>query len=150
MVTHKEIIEIFFDINSLSTESFNTEGKLTYRFSGKVETHKPSEKEIIFNESVKWENEKSLLINSKNIYRWNFLDSGNIKLEHLRLGKNNPVFLVEFYPAVENIWKSIAPHNCNNDLYFSELNLQKENPVLNWTVKGPTENYSLKTAYLNS
>ncbi len=147
MLSRKGIIRKLADIKKLITESYNSEGVLVHRFSGEVKIEKPSEEEIVFYEQVQWKNESSLLINSKNIYRWTFLPSGNIRLEHLRFGKDNPVFLVELSMSEKNIWRSIEPHNCNNDLYSAELNMLNENPVLCWSVTGPTENYLLKIFY---
>ena len=150
MLLNRDIFEIFSRISKLHTESFDAENQLIHNLSGKVEVEIVTGMEIIFKEYLRWENENNLLLNSKNVYRWSFLNTGNIKLDHLRFGKNNPVFLVELFKATENTWKSRGPHDCNSDLYFAELVLQNENPVLSWEVKGPSENYSLKTVYLNS
>ena len=146
MLLQKEIIEKMTGIKNLFTESYNSEGMLTHRLTGKVKTESDNRR-IIFYEDVQWRNESSLLINSKNIYHWTFLTSGNIRLEHLRFGKDKPVFLVEFLFTKENAWKSIEPHNCNNDLYSAKLSMNDENILLYWSVKGPTENYSLKNIY---
>ncbi len=147
MLSRKEIIEKLISIKKLYTESYDSMGIITHRFSGKVKTERPSEKEIIFYEHIRWENEDSLLINARNIYRWTFISPGKIKLEHLRFGENKPLFLVELSKVKKNTWESIEPHNCNNDLYSAELSMNDENTVLSWSVKGPTENYSLKTIY---
>ena len=142
--------KIFLDINKLNTEFLNNGRKYFNNFSGKVNIENPSDRVIIFNETIKWKNENSLLINSKNIYRWTFLETGIIKLEHLRFGIENPVFLVELIKSGENKWKSQQPHKCDEDFYSAELYFEKGKPVLYWTVKGPTENYSLKTVYATS
>ena len=147
MILPKELISIFARIKELSTKRFNSNGILTHSFSGSVQTKVILSNEIHFNEFIHWENESSLLINSRNTYRWMFCNSGNIKLEHLRFGKDNPVFLVELFPSGKNEWSSIQPHNCNDDLYYAELKLENNNIILSWNVKGPTENYRLKTRY---
>ena len=133
MILPKELISIFARIKELSTKRFNSNGILTHSFSGSVQT------KVILS--------SSLLTNSRNTYRWMFCNSGNIKLEHLRFGKDNPVFLVELFPSGKNEWSSIQPHNCNDDLYYAELKLENNNIILSWNVKGPTENYRLKTRY---
>ena len=143
----KRIIQIFSEIKMLNIKGFDVNGKQTHTLSGTVEVEKTYRSEMVFKEKLHWEKGSSLLINSKNVYRWNFPLTGNIKLEHLRFGKNNPVDLVELIPAGENFWQSKIPHICNNDLYSAELTLASENIILCWTVKGPNENYSLKIAY---
>ncbi len=147
MPLQKEIINKFSCITKLHTQSFNTEGKLTHSLSGVVRVEINSGKEIIFEEQIRWENESSLLMNSKNVYKWTFLTSGNIKLHHLRFGSNNPVFLVELVKSGKKFWESKEPHNCNNDLYSAKLYLEKNSIILQWKVTGPTENYSLETTY---
>ena len=147
MFSQKEFTSIFSVVKELSTKRFDQNGILTHSFSGEVKTESAPPNEIIFNEFVRWNNEDSLLINSKNIYRWTNLTSGNIKLEHLRFGKDNPVMLVELTQVSESQWESIEPHNCNRDLYSAKLKIENGKLVLSWTVKGPTENYSLETIY---
>ena len=143
----QEIIKIFFNIEKLNTERLDSEGKRILNLSGFVNVEKKHNNEIIFNEQLHWENESSLLINSRNAYRWIFCNSGNIKLEHLGFGKDSPVFLVEPSPSGENKWTGIQPHKCNDDLYSAELKLENTDIILSWNVKGPTENYRLKTKY---
>lgn len=143
----KKIIHKFLQVSKVNTESFDSQNILTHRFAGNVTVETVDNSTIIFNELITRDNGTEIIMNSKNIYRWTFLPSGNIKLEHLRFGTDKPVFLVELSQTEKNIWKSIEPHNCNNDLYYAELDLSSEKPVLYWAVKGPAENYSLKTVY---
>lgn len=147
MSLNNKFIMNFRHITRLHTESFNIDGGKIHSLSGSVQVEITRGNEIIFNENLRWENENSLLLNSRNVYRWAFPDSGNIRLDHLRFGKDKPVFLVEFSKSGENSWKSIEPHDCNNDLYSAELNFGNNNIILHWTVNGPTENYTLKTVY---
>jgi len=147
MPLQKEIINKFSRITKLHTQSFNTDGNLTHSLSGVVRVEINSGKEIIFDEQIRWENESSLLMNSKNVYKWTILPSGNIKLHHLRFGSNNPVFLVELVKSGEDCWESKEPHKCNNDLYNTKLYFEKNSIILQWKVTGPTENYSLETTY---
>ncbi len=147
MMDRKGIIEIFSGIKRLNTKIFDVNRKQAHTLSGTVGVEKSHKSEIVFKERLHWEKGSSLLINSKNVYRWNFSLTGNIKLEHLRFGKSNPVNLVELIPSGENFWQSKIPHICNNDLYSAELTFASENIILCWTVKGPNENYSLKIVY---
>jgi len=147
MILEKELQIKLPLVKSLSSLCFNSEGRVIHKFNGKVEVEAHPKDSLIFNESIKWENGDNLLINSKNIYRWTFLEFGNIKLEHLRFGTDHPVFLVELAKSGEKKWKSIEPHKCGMDLYSAELYLKNKQLVLIWTVKGPTENYALKTVY---
>ncbi|MGA8265982.1 MAG: DUF6314 family protein [Ignavibacteriaceae bacterium] len=147
MFSQKKVKSIFSCIKELSTKSYNSNNILTHSFSGKVETGVTLPNEIIFNEFVCWNNDESLLITSKNIYCWTILTTGNIKLAHLRFGKNNPVFLVKLTQTNESHWESLKPYNCNNDLYSARLKFEKEKLILRWSVKGPTKNYYLETIY---
>lgn len=102
MMNQQKVIEIFSEIKKLNTECLDAKGKQTKSLSGFVKVEKPHNNEIIFNEKLYWENESRLLINSRNTYRWILVNSGNIKLEHLRFGKDDPVFLVELSPSGED------------------------------------------------
>ena len=143
----EEIKNKFSRITKLQTGIYNDENRLTHNLSGTVLIEASHANEIIFNENLRWENRNSLLLNSRNVYRWKFTDSGNIKLDHLRFGKDKPVFLVEFTQTGKDNWTGIEPHDCNKDLYSAKLNIENNNIILHWTVSGPTENYTLKTVY---
>lgn len=143
----QEMIKIFSKIKKLNTEYLTPEGKRTQSLSGTVIAELTHDDEIIFYEKLHWEKESSLLINSKNVYRWGFSENNNIQLEHLRFGKCYPVFLVEFSVNYGNTWKSNRPHFCKNDLYSADLTIASKNIILRWTVKGPAKNYLLNTIY---
>lgn len=147
MISQKELINKFLGVTRLRTEIYSQGNKPTHNLSGKVNVYEEPGGEIVFEENLRWENENSLLMNSRNIYRWTFLPSGSIKLEHLRFGKNRPVFLVEFLKSAEGYWTGLEPHNCNSDLYSATLKEENDTIILHWSVSGPTENYILKTAY---
>lgn len=147
MPTINKIISNFPRITKLYTESFNADGRKIHSLSGSVRVEITTENEIIFNENLRWKNRNSLLLNSRNVYNWTFTDSGNIRLDHLRFGKDKPVFLVEFTQTGKDNWTGIEPHDCNKDLYSAKLNIGNDNITMNWTVSGPTENYTLKTVY---
>jgi len=147
MPLQKTLNNKFSCITKLNTQCFNAERKMAHSLSGIVSVEINLEDEITFKEKIRWKNESSLLMNSKNVYRWTFLQSENIKLDHLRFGIRNPVFLVELIKSGQNYWKSKESHNCNNDLYSAELIIKKKSIMLLWKVTGPTENYSLETTY---
>lgn len=141
---------IFSDITKIKTSVFDADGILTHKLSGIVVTAREKKRGIIFEEILQWESGTGPEMNSKNTYRWALTESGTIKLEHLRFGRENPVFLVEFEPTASGKWETIVPHNCNNDLYSARLEIHKDSLLLSWNVKGPAENYSLKTIYSRS
>ena len=116
--------------------------------NGKVAIAHPNAKTITFTESGQWTTENGKQLNFSNVYRWSLLQStALIRLEHLRFGKNNPVYLFDLVPENDRDWHSAKPHVCRDDLYSATLRLTPDQIELRWTVKGPEKDEDIRYWY---
>lgn len=136
----RSITRIEFQAQSGLRNGWNGEG------AGSVIVENPEKDILIFFEHGKWKSPDGLTFAFKNTYRWTRTDS-TLQLEHLRLGMNNPVFLVDLHSATANKWESTEPHGCGNDLYSGILVIRENGINLKWTVQGPRKNETLLNIY---
>lgn len=103
---------------------------------------------LVFSEKGSWENQAKESYQFRNVFRWslNRLD-GLLSLEHLRLGKNNPVFLFHLAPAGDALFESVHAHLCGDDTYFGQLLMHENSLELIWRILGPKKNEEISYTY---
>ena len=108
---------------------------------------KEGENQLILQETGSWEGEGSTpYYNSFRFTKhFNFLS-----LEHLRFGKEHPVFLFDLIPQTETICISRSPHVCGEDLYYGTLELQEKKMLLMFDLKGAQMEERVSFTYLSS
>ncbi|MCH8941687.1 MAG: hypothetical protein IIA48_04500 [Bacteroidetes bacterium] len=112
-----------------------------------LKVSKPDDSTIITEELGDWVNNYGQKVNSKNIYKWTAHNNSILKLEHLRFGEKKPVFLVSFYNEKNNLWKSLKPYICEQDLYYAELFIAPTSIKLTWNIKTPKHTYTITSTY---
>ena len=115
--------------------------------AGEVRVEQPGEDMLIFHESGEWESAARKRFRFSNAYRWIKTGPESVRLEHLRFGADQPVFLFELAPAAEGAWKSVSPHVCSEDCYSAELRLTDVGINLLWTIAGLEKQESIDYEY---
>lgn len=113
---------------------------------GTVAVDSPSPQTFIFHEQGKWITQKDNEMEFRNVFRWTF-NKGNITLEHLRFGPQNPIFLFKLEPIDDMTLESIEPHVCKEDSYFGKVRFDQHFIQLNWRVIGPSKNEEIDYLY---
>jgi hypothetical protein len=81
-----------------------------------------------------------------NVYRWT-LAGDLIRLEHLRFGADNPVYLFDLAQSGEREWRSMSPHLCRDDCYAAVLLAGDDGFTLRWSVRGPRKRETIEYHY---
>lgn len=103
---------------------------------------------ITFTERGSWRSDSGDEHDFNNVYRWTLVDdSAVIRLEHLRFGPDQPVYLLDFAPTDDIIFRSISPHYCGADLYTAMMEFKDEAVYLLWNVRGPEKDEEICYAY---
>lgn len=115
---------------------------------GSVVVARPEKSTMTFTEAGTWKPDVGKEVNFNNVFRWSFDDSvHSIRLEHLRRGPNDPVYLFDLTSANEETWQSITPYVCQDDLYSARMIIKPDQVELRWTVKGPRKNEDIHYWY---
>lgn len=121
--------------NSHPQNGKNGQGK------GVVIAEKEGNSQITFTEKGQWVGKESGSLDFTNVFRWRLDRSKQmIALEHLRYGRENPVFLFHLAPTSETQLTSIDSHLCAGDSYFGNLTLTARGLSLHWRVIGTKKN----------
>jgi len=116
--------------------------------AGDVTASKIKDSRITFTESGEWTAVNHKTVSFFNVYRWSLIEEGGIiRLEHLRFGIDNPVFLVDFAPVGNSILHSMTPHLCGADRYSATLSSNGGAVHLSWIVQGPTKSDEINCVY---
>lgn len=103
---------------------------------------------ITFTESGKWRSDSGKELEFNNVYRWTLVeDAGIIRLEHLRFGRNQPVYLLDLVPTDDTTLQSVSPHCCGADLYTAIMEFKNEAIYFRWNVKGPEKDEHICCIY---
>jgi hypothetical protein len=137
----REIEALQFKSESRSSTNWSGAGQ------GSVKVLQITPEVLIFEESGRWRQNGGQEIRFTNVYRWTYA-TDRIRLEHLRFGRENPVFLFEMAPDAEGIWRDINPHLCRDDCYSAALRTAGGQLFLQWSVNGPTRNESIDYVYI--
>jgi DNA-binding transcriptional ArsR family regulator len=104
---------------------------------------------IIFHEKGYRQTKTLDRIDCTNVFRWSFDRlSGFITLEHLRHGKEHPVFLFHLVPISSKSLSCIDSHACGEDSYFGHIAFDEKSIRLSWHILGPRKNQELLFHYM--
>ena len=138
-----EITALLFVAHSAKESGWNGSG------NGTVYVAQLTANTITFTETGKWQPDVGRQLNFNNVFKWSRGESGDaIRLEHLRFGPNNPVYLFDLAPQNEDTWQSITPHVCRDDLYSAIMTLAADQIELRWEIKGPDKDEDIQYSYL--
>ncbi|RYG70880.1 hypothetical protein EON80_06520, partial [bacterium] len=90
--------------------------------TGSVKVTEISPEILICEEAGRWRQNGGAEFGFNNVFRWTRLDD-QLRLEHLRFGRENPVFLFDLTRHQDGIWRDISPHLCRDDCYSGQLRL---------------------------
>lgn len=77
--------------------------------TGTVDVSQPASDVFIYTESGTWAQSGGKQLSFTNVYRWTLLRE-SLRLEHLRFGPDNPVYLFDLGIVDETRMESVAPH----------------------------------------
>ncbi len=136
------VTQLTFIAQSQGNSGWNGRGK------GKVSILQESQNTLIFNEQGSWSGEQGRPIDFKNTFRWTLeSDQKIISLEHLRLGRDHPVFLFHLALSSSHSLSSIDPHLCGEDTYSGQIDFDHCHFRFNWRVLGPKKNEEINYHY---
>lgn len=143
--------EIWSCLSHIHAVNFVAHSQLTPgwngRGSGTVTVERLNDDTLVFYESGVWQSQGSGEIEFSNIFRWSRVGAETIRLEHLRYGPDQPVYLFDLVAADHNEWKSVKPHLCREDIYAARLFRQEQSILMNWTITGPKKQETLEYNY---
>lgn len=103
---------------------------------------------MVFHERGAWTPDGGQEINFRNVFRWTLDSEGrSIRLEHLRFGADNPVYLFDLVPVCAEALEATEPHVCREDLYAARMEYDQDVIRLSWTITGPRKNESIAYVY---
>lgn len=138
----KSIRYVFFSAKTKNQAGANIKGK------GDVKVLMEEEGTIIFKEQGRWRNQQGKECDFSNSYRWKWnREAQAISLEHLRMGLERPVFLLDLIPTSENELESLHSHLCQEDTYVGRILCDPDFIQLSWRVFGPKKNDEIVCLY---
>jgi hypothetical protein len=149
MTPPERILEVLRQVRALSfiARSASPVG-WNGRGSGTVEVRKAGEVVLMFHEQGTWRPENSEReIRFHNVYRWTLMGD-RLRLEHLRFGEANPVFVFDLARFDEGEWRSASPHLCREDCYSAVLLVRDIGFVLRWSIDGPRKQETIEYLYV--
>jgi len=115
---------------------------------GTVRVERVNSQTLIFHERGAWTPTGKSSLGFSNSYRWSWDSHGDtLRLEHLRFGENQPVYLFELKAAPEGFLNSKHPHLCQDDCYTARMELSDAEILLTWSVAGPEKNETIEYRY---
>lgn len=115
--------------------------------SGVVKVSEPASDVLTFEESGSWRQDGGREMRFTNVFRWSIVEE-RLRLDHLRFGPSNHVFLFEMPADTDGVWHEINPHPCREDCYRASLRMDNETILVNWLVRGPQRDEVIDYAYL--
>ena len=92
-----------FNASSASGTGWNGTG------IGKVDVSEPASGVLVYNESGSWSLNSGKQLSFTNVYRWTRQPT-TLRLEHLRFGADNPVYLFDLGITDDSRMTSVDPH----------------------------------------
>jgi hypothetical protein len=114
--------------------------------SGTVVVERADAATQTFNESGVWRPEGGRDLRFSNVFRWT-IAVDVLRLEHLRFGPDQPVYLFDLQQAGEREWRSAAPHLCKEDCYTALLVVHDHHLTLRWSIDGPRKQEHIEYTY---
>ena len=144
MADLRRLRSLNFHAQSAKATGWNGQGR------GGVSIEIPSPDVIVFRETGRWHpagREAHPSLQFSNIYRWTLVDEQTVRLEHLRLGLEQPVFLVDLQADTADGWASVTPHQCSADQYVLTVSAQPDGIGMQWTITGPKKDEHIAYRY---
>lgn len=113
---------------------------------GEVEVIESTADVLLFIEKGRWRTETGADLRFNNTFRWTKIE-GVLRLEHLRFGAENPVFLFDMALAEDGLWRAVEAHECRDDLYKASLHVQPQQIEVAWSINGPRKQESIRYIY---
>ncbi len=134
-------------VQTLNFESHSRTGKgWSGAGTGLVELASPQHDILVWKEHGQWQQNGGREIRFFNTFRWTKQEE-QLRLEHLRFGEENPVFLFELRCVEVGEWRDVEPHLCREDRYSAHLQIEDLGLKLGWTVLGPRHDESINYFY---
>ena len=114
--------------------------------AGSVRVSEPEPGVIVFNEAGIWQSSGGAEVHFTNVFRWSSTGE-SLRLEHLRFGPKNPVFLFDLVPGANGEWNDVSPHMCREDSYRATLVVEGRQLLVSWSITGPRKRESIKYIY---
>lgn len=144
-------VEIWERLRKLTTVGWTAESQTGTGWSGSgsgtVRVSQPTPDVLILEESGTWQPNGGKQLRFINVFRWTLLQD-RLRLEHLRLGPNHPVYLFDMAPDTDGIWREVEGHICNKDCYHATLQLGVELLQVGWRVHGPNRDDTIIYIYV--
>lgn len=134
------IATLTFTARSAHPSGWNGAGR------GRVRVEERDAVTLLFHEQGTWRTAAGDELSFSNIFRWT-LRREWIRLEHLRFGPENPVFLFAIEARSKVEFASVTPHVCSEDLYSAMLKLNGETLLVSWRVAGPEKDERMDYIY---
>ncbi|QJW97661.1 hypothetical protein FTUN_5238 [Frigoriglobus tundricola] len=129
-----------FDARSEAATGWNGVG------AGTVTVSEPSAGVVVFEETGTWQPPDRPAIGFRNVFRWS-VAGAVLRLEHLRFGPDEPVFLIDMAPGADGEWHEVRPHQCRDDCYTAAMKIEGGTLLVAWSVQGPSKRESIRYTY---
>lgn len=136
----QEVTAVSFEARSAAGTGWNGAG------AGVVVATESSPGVLVFAESGWWQPLGRGDIRFTNVFRWSRLEA-SVRLEHLRFGPDQPVFLFDLDPGEDGVWREVSPHVCGEDCYAGCLSVEGRQLHVHWTIRGPRKDESIRYVY---
>lgn len=115
---------------------------------GEVRVSRPSPSVVVFEESGMWQADRPGApgLAFRNVFRWT-AQGAHLRLEHLRHGPDQPVFLFELAWAGQDAWHTVQAHLCGADTYEARLCCEPGAITVAWAIRGPRKDEALHYRY---
>jgi hypothetical protein len=115
---------------------------------GVVRVEKLEQGVFFFHERGVWTPEEGRQTTFTNVFRWTADPDGHfIRLEHLRFGRDHPVYLFDLVVVNEDVLESSEPHVCREDIYAARMEFDEQSVHLRWTINGPKKAETISYTY---
>ena len=145
--------ELWSRLTRIQTLRFESHSRTGIGWSGvgrgSVELVQPQDDVLVWKERGQWQQNGGREIRFFNFFRWTKQDD-QLKLEHLRFGEQQPVYLFQLKAVNEREWRDVEPHLCREDRYSVLLQIEEKCLKLSWTVLGPRHDESINYVYEQS
>lgn len=115
---------------------------------GSVVVESPRATVLTYAETGTWQPAVGRETRFRNTFRWWLVGPELVRLEHLRFGEDNPVYLFDLAPVTANSWRSVTPHLCREDRYSAELQMREWGLLQRWVITGPRKQERIEYEYL--
>ena len=139
--TSSILSEVWRKLQNVKTVQYHADDK---RGKGWVTIEKESAYALIFEEEGSWGEG----VNFRNVFRWTVdPDHEMLALEHLRFGKQHPVFLFHLVPVANQLLESVDAHINQEETYYGYLENRPRGIKLLCRTLSPQKNETLTYFY---